>query len=171
MPPRLHKALPAHPDCAVCAEGFAPGVAYSCRKCSGSAKKFALALASVVGLAMFLLAGLLLWYMGRVAIENSGGSMEIARGGWGQNGRSCRSFPLKLLPVTAMKIVVTVWQIIYQVCGGSPSHEDLSYVRKLKYTSFIVLYRIPVHTLVIAVRTIPRVGLAVVSTNSVCLDN
>lgn len=103
-------------DCAVCTAGFAPGIAHSCHECSDTSKQLAVALAPVVGLSVLLVTALLCWNLGTVKGETAGEDMEVGGSFRGSNRWSCSTFPMRMLPLAATKIVVTVWQILYQVC-------------------------------------------------------
>ena len=107
-------------DCAVCAEGFAPGIAYSCRECSGGVTTSAVALLAGLVIAVFLLAALVLVHLGSVVRYNNG---KMAQSSWKQKCSSCRASLVQMIPFTAIKIVVTVWQIISQVCPPRLAHE------------------------------------------------
>ena len=100
-------------DCAVCAKGFAPGISYSCRECSRSITGSVVAL----GLVVFLLAAFLLYHLGSVAHDGAQEGMDMAPRSWKPKRWFCRVSSVKIVPRTAIKIVVTVWQIISQVCG------------------------------------------------------
>lgn len=104
-------------DCAVCEDGFAPGIAYACRECSGGITRSAVGLTIALGLAGLLVAAQLFYYLGRVMSNDlDEGTEEVARNkGWGQKFSACSSLLVNMLPLTAIKIVVTVWQIISQV--------------------------------------------------------
>lgn len=104
-------------DCAVCDQGFAPATAYSCRECSSSSKKLAVGLSTLAAFCVTLVAALIGWRLGSVAREISPDDEEVARSSQDPKRWSCRTFPMRMLPLTAIKIVVTVWQILYQVCG------------------------------------------------------
>jgi len=105
----------AVPDCAVCEQGFAPGIAYSCRECSGDTTGLAVGLAVAVALALLLVAGLLFSYMCSTVHDETDEGMEIGRRSWKKKCLSFRSTLVNMLPLRAIKIVVTVWQIISQV--------------------------------------------------------
>lgn len=102
-------------DCAVCTQGFAPGVAYSCRECSASSKKLAAGLSAVVGIVVCLVAALISWRMGSVVNERTAEDVAVARSSRGPGRCFCPNLHMRMLPLSAIKIVVTVWQIIYQV--------------------------------------------------------
>ena len=112
--PIPHPQSPFVADCAVCDERFAPGLAYSCRKCTGAITTSAVGLAVAVCLAVLLFTALLLSRLGSVAHDRTEEGMEIDPSLW----KKCWSCGLSLgdmLPLVAMKIVVTVWQIVSQV--------------------------------------------------------
>lgn len=103
-------------DCAVCAEGYAPGFAYSCRQCSKGTTRSAVALSVAVGLAVTLFAALLVSFLGSVVRDGAEEDMGIDQSFWKKKCGSCRPSVVNVLPVRAIKIVATVWQIISQVC-------------------------------------------------------
>lgn len=98
-------------------------------------------LSVVVGVAMLLVAALLVWRLGRVANERTGDDLEVASRSWRPNRWSCHCLPAKMLPLTAIKIVVTVWQIVYQVCECWSSHETLD---NLSIVCRICMFRISI---------------------------
>ena len=100
-------------DCAVCTEGFAPGMAYSCRECSGGVTISAVAFMAAIVVAVLLLTTLVLVYIGSVVPD---GNAEVVQSSWKRRCSSCRASIAQIIPFTAIKIVVTVWQIISQVC-------------------------------------------------------
>ena len=103
------------PDCAVCAEGYTKGLSYSCHECSGDHKRLAVGLAIFVGLVTLAAAALLFARLGGVARVREGEYMEAAPPSWRWKFCSCNGFVFDILPLTSIKIVVTVWQIISQV--------------------------------------------------------
>lgn len=110
-------------DCAVCAKGFAPGIAYTCRECSVGTMRSAMGLVVAVTMSVFIVSALLLSYLGRVEHDGSEQGMDTYQSLW----EKCWSYPatlVKLLPHRAIKIVVTVWQIISQVCHYSLPHKQ-----------------------------------------------
>ena len=100
-------------DCAVCAEGFAPGMAYSCRECSGGVTISAVALMAAIVVAMLLLTTFVFLHLGSVVPDENA---EVVQSSWKRKCSSCRASIAQIVPFTAIKIVVTVWQIISQVC-------------------------------------------------------
>lgn len=109
--------LSVHVDCAICADGYAPGVAYSCHECSGSRSRLALGFTIFLSLSFIVIVGLLFSHLRSVVHEGSEQDTGVARGFWRQKHWYCQTFLVKMLPLTAIKIVVTVWQIISQVQG------------------------------------------------------
>lgn len=90
----------------------------------------AIGLAVAVALVLLPLAALLFSHLASVVNEEGdddpdgsvvnglGGQdkdAEVAHRTWKQKCWSCQSFVVKMLPLTAIKIVVTVWQIVSQV--------------------------------------------------------
>ena len=71
-----------------------------------------------LGLAGLLMAALLFHQLGRaVSDAPEQGTEEVARSRvWELKCSSCSAFLVNMLPLTAIKIVVTVWQMISQVC-------------------------------------------------------
>lgn len=107
-------------DCAVCADGYTQGLSYSCRECSGDIKRSAVGLTIAVALTAFVVAGLSLAELGAVVGDGSAVGTEAARRPCVQKYWSCQSFLVENLPLTAIKIVVIVWQILSQV-GERPA--------------------------------------------------
>lgn len=95
------------PDCAVCDEGYAPGMAYSCHQCSKGRTSLALALAAIVSLAVLAV----LVVIGRKLMFGTAMTPHDARlatSSWCQRIRQA-------IPYQAVKILIMVWQIVTQV--------------------------------------------------------
>ena len=75
-------------------------------------------LTGAFGLVVILLAALVLYRLGIVVRDGAGEDVERDERSWKRRCWSCRVSWATVLPLTAIKIVVTVWQIISQVCGG-----------------------------------------------------
>lgn len=114
-------------DCAVCAEGYAPSIIGGCYKCTRSS------VTSAVGLAVAVLAltlGLVIELWDLVAVVDGNGSVEAKQEGekgfrkWKLS--SCRSCLKTMFPVTSIKIVVVVWQILTQVSVVLDAEQCLS---------------------------------------------
>lgn len=95
----------------MCAGNYAPGLSYSCRSCIGNDRTIALGLSSV----FFVLAGLVIFIA--VAdllrtVDEAAGEKETLQpfGSW-----SFVSRVAGVMPWSAIKIVVVVWQIVSQV--------------------------------------------------------
>ena len=100
-------------DCAVCANGYAPGSNYRCHRCSESTRRAGAGAAVVMIVASVLLLIVAVWDVKRVAFD--GPENEIYRSGWQRNMSSCIEVMRKAFPLVALKIVLVVWQIITQV--------------------------------------------------------
>lgn len=117
-------------DCAVCADGYARGTSYSCHRCSHESVQSAVGIMVVVSSAILLIAAILISHMWSVVHEKDEGEekREEERSGssWGRKFQNCRAMVVRVVPLTAIKIVITVWQIVYQVCGWVlPSRRDV----------------------------------------------
>lgn len=102
-------------DCAVCAEGYAPATGYSCLKCSSGVKLSAIGLTATVIFAAVVMLSILFTDIKTVVNENEEQGTEEVRDFWEQRYRSCHTFLVNMLPLAAIKIVLTVWQILSQV--------------------------------------------------------
>lgn len=82
----------------------------------------AIGLAVAVALLVLPLAALMFYYLGSLVKEgeqegeDQDEDVEVAGRAWKQKCWSWQRLVVKMLPLTAIKIVVTVWQIISQVC-------------------------------------------------------
>eukprot|EP00904_Undaria_pinnatifida_P012520 jgi/Undpi1/8399/HiC_scaffold_25.g10867.m1 len=106
------------PYCAVCADGYARGTSYSCHRCSHESVQSAVGIMVVVSSAILLIAAILISHMWSVVHEKDEGEekREEERSGssWGRKFQNCRAMVVRVVPLTAIKIVITVWQIVYQ---------------------------------------------------------
>ena len=80
--PIPHPQSPLVADCAVCDEGFAPGIAYSCRECTGAITISAVGLAVAVCLVVLLFTVMLVYRLGSVAHDRTEEAMEISPSLW-----------------------------------------------------------------------------------------
>ena len=104
-----------HADCAVCAEGYAPGSSSRCHKCSGENKGMAVGFSTTI-LALALIVALvvvsdLLQIEGDRAVETQNEPQNCLHG----NLSHLRKFLVKAIPMSAIRIVVVVLQIVVQV--------------------------------------------------------
>ena len=67
---------------------------------------------AAIVVAMLLLTTLALVHLGSVVPD---GNAEVVQSSWKRKCLSCRASIAQIIPFTAVKIVVTVWQIISQV--------------------------------------------------------
>lgn len=74
-------------------------------------------LSVAVGLAVSLFGALMISHLGSVAHDETEDGIGMAPSSWRQKCWSCRESVWKMLPLTAIKIVVTVWQILTQVAA------------------------------------------------------
>ena len=71
-------------------------------------------------IAVLLLATLVIAHIGSVVHDES---VERVQSSWKQKCSSSRAALVEMVPFTAIKILVTVWQIISQVCRSWLAHE------------------------------------------------
>lgn len=104
--------VPFHVDCAVCAEGYAPGVLSSCHECSTDDRRWTVGL----GMAALSLAVLVVVVMVTYTLRGrrGEGSNRCSR-----NLKCCQNFVGRALPLSAIKIVVVVIQITTQVTNAT----------------------------------------------------
>ena len=116
-------------------------MAYSCRECTGGVTISAVGLAVAVGLALLLFATLLVTRLRSVVHNRSQEGVETERSMW-KKCWSCGAFLVNILPLTAIKIVVTVWQILSQVNDIIRTvglYNGLHGSTSLRYTSILKL--------------------------------
>ena len=68
-----------------------------------------------MGLTALLITALLCFHLGNVVKDEELNDEEVAGGLRKHECLDCHNFLVEMLPLTAIKIVVTVWQIISQV--------------------------------------------------------
>lgn len=105
-------------DCAVCEDGYAPGTAYICRKCSGSSMGSAMGVAAAALAVTLLVVAVVASDLVRVVDGNGENSRNEERGARAALSRGfarCYTFSARAFPLTTVKIIVVVWQIITQV--------------------------------------------------------
>lgn len=101
-------------DCAVCAAGYSPGYSRTCKSCMGDSKKSALAIAAVIGaLALAVVVALVARL---VSVVEVGPPQQQGSKKWRRTCSAWQARVRQTVPLTAVKIVVVVWQIVTQVC-------------------------------------------------------
>lgn len=106
-------------DCAVCEEGYASGVTYSCHACfdwRSLSAGIAVAGTVIILLIVFFIVSDLMQAVGGEGADalSSGGAGRFDTP-WKGVLFSCRNYIVNAVPLTAVKIVVVVWQIVTQV--------------------------------------------------------
>ncbi|CBJ31472.1 conserved unknown protein [Ectocarpus siliculosus] len=99
------------PYCAVCTAGFSPGYFHSCKSCMGDSRRRAFYVVSAVGV-LVLLAVVFMAAKLVSVVETTPSSKAPSR--WQQKRSVWQARMKKILPLTAIKIVVVVWQIVTQ---------------------------------------------------------
>lgn len=89
-------------------------MSYTCTECSSGSERSAVALAVFIGIAAVVATTVLLSYLGKGTDEWEEENMA-GRSRWDRLSMGCHDFLLKVFPLTAIKIVVVVWQIVSQV--------------------------------------------------------
>ena len=110
-------------DCAACDEGYASGFQYKCHSCQGSDKWPAIGGAVAVLVVTISAVALILAYLVSV-VERP---IPERRGKWEIRALNFRDRLVRVIPLTAIKIVLVSWQIITQV-----KHVALYCQRKLQ---------------------------------------
>lgn len=127
LPVLLVSSLPRHclsqrlvliPDCSTCSYGFVQRFGYVCRECSQAEKNLAIGMAAVVYI--LLLLGVICFVIHVEGMVSNGSREKPAKppGLIRRTLTRCRDIATKALPVATIKIVVVVWQILYQVRIG-----------------------------------------------------
>lgn len=112
---------PCTADCAVCSEGYATWSTYSCRECTERELRLERRVAVALVVCLVLAVGLVvLMTTGKCSKHGMNGDKDnLTSRCSGRMFRSFRQFGMKLVTLTAVKIVVAVWQIISQVKHGA----------------------------------------------------
>lgn len=103
-------------DCAVCGDGYTPGIEYSCNKCTGATRIFSLGIGAAILIVGVFVLVMVLSALVRVEACSEQESKNAITSKWEQKINSCRSSIAKAIPLTAIKVVLVVWQIVTQVC-------------------------------------------------------
>lgn len=99
----------------MCLDGYAPGTSYSCTRCAGATGQSATSLAVVILVVAVLVAVVVIADLMRVVDERSDVGEDGAQGVWEHRRSSCHRVLVRAFPITAIKTVVVVWQIVTQV--------------------------------------------------------
>lgn len=103
-------------DCAVCSDNFALGVSNRCHKCSGDKRILAVGIATAMLALVVFVATMVVSDLLRVGADGTEKAQDEERVGWHRRLLSCHRILVKTLPLSAIRIVVVVVQIITQVC-------------------------------------------------------
>ncbi|CAM9183884.1 unnamed protein product, partial [Ectocarpus sp. 12 AP-2014] len=101
------------PYCAVCAAGYSPGYSRTCKSCMGDSKKSALVFAAAIG-ALALAAVVALVSRLVSVVEVGPRQQQQGSKGWRRTCSAWQARVRQTVPLTAVKIVVVVWQIVTQ---------------------------------------------------------
>ncbi|CAM9428829.1 unnamed protein product [Scytosiphon promiscuus] len=105
------------PYCAVCADGYAPGTAYICSECSGSSMESAVGVAATALAVILLVVAIVVSDLVQI-VDGNGNNQQSeeggARGALTRGFARCYAFSARAFPLTSVKIIVVVWQIITQ---------------------------------------------------------
>lgn len=113
-PPRPPQSRPKYKDCAVCTENYSPGYSHTCKSCMGGNRTRALAV--ITAIAMVALVAVTFLVANLVSVVDTGPPDEAkAQSRWQQRCSLWQARMRKTVPLTAVKIVVVVWQIVTQV--------------------------------------------------------
>lgn len=107
----------AYKDCAVCAEGYAAGLAYSCYECTEANGRISKGITVVVILIVVFMAIAAIYDTVRVRKNGTedGEEWDNEEVAWKRRILSCRNFLVQAVPLSAIKTAVVVWQIVTQV--------------------------------------------------------
>lgn len=117
-------------DCAECAEGYAPGVGYSCHECLRAGRRWGVGLA--VGVAVLVVVSLVVADLVRVVDYTAHEDKDTVEEEEDPNtleraSAFCVYFFRRTLPCQAIKIVIVVWQITEQVGWWGYAGGDVFY--------------------------------------------
>lgn len=113
---RLFPPPPVHDeDCSTCSEGYSLGFDYSCLNCSTPGTRLTKGLAAAAVVVVLLVVVTVLWQMGVMQDSEPRQRQATPEGRFERMLTYFRVLATKAPPLTATKIVVVVWQIIFQV--------------------------------------------------------
>lgn len=102
-------------DCAVCTEGYAPGPSSRCHKCSGQNKGLLVAIPATVLFITLLAIALAASYLLELVGDETNIEQNQPRQWWRENLPRLHNLFVKAIPLSSIRIVVTVLQIVIQV--------------------------------------------------------
>ena len=111
----LPRLLAAVADCAVCAEHFSARIGYSCGECDERTKRPAVGLVVTALVVVVLVAALALKDLQSGLKDDTREEINVRERFTARKFTIFLSSLMKVLPLTAIKIVVVVWQIVSQV--------------------------------------------------------
>lgn len=103
-------------DCSTCSKGYSAVAGYSCRRCTAKEKGLSAGVAVVVFALFYLLPAI--WFgvhLEKMLSGESRGRPPIREGFVERKLVFFWNMVTKVLPLAAIKIVVVVWQIVFQV--------------------------------------------------------
>lgn len=104
----------------MCAEDYVPGIKYSCHKCSERSPGSDVGPMLTTLLVFVAILVVVLSYLLAVVKVDSRAEryQNEAQGSWEWAASSTYKFLLKMFPLTSIKVVLVVWQILTQVSVG-----------------------------------------------------
>ena len=116
LPYRRSSDSPAYDtDCSSCSDGFVKAFDGSCHDCSETSSKIAVAVVSAVSVVLLLTAIIIWRHLGRGVEGDVRGPPGTLEGFLQRKITFFHQIMLKALPLTAIKITVVVWQVVFQV--------------------------------------------------------
>lgn len=106
----------------MCKEDYVSGASRRCHECSGENRRFAVGFATTVLLLVLLAAVLVLSYLLQVVGDGAHQAQRQPRRWWQEKLSSFRNFLVKAMPLSSIRIVVVVSQIVIQVRAPIDSH-------------------------------------------------
>lgn len=102
-------------DCAVCAQEYAPGANRRCHECSVENRGYAVGFSITTLLVASILVLLLVSYLVQVVEDGAHQAQNQPRRWWRGKVSRCRKYIVKAMPLSTIRIVVVVMQIVVQV--------------------------------------------------------
>lgn len=102
-------------DCAVCEEHYAPGLGRRCQECSEHSTESTWALSALAVLLVGSVTVMFILYLVQNVDDEARREQSQARRWWKEKLTRVREFIAKVVPLSAIRIVVVVAQIVVQV--------------------------------------------------------